>query len=587
MIAITYRLRLVQPVIITMLDSGDENAARSLNYIPGSVIRGALAMRYIAQRGLANEDAATDERCRQLFFDEAVRFLNCTPADENSERTLPIPLSWYASKSELLEWRNDSQDKSLGVLDGAVNADVFGQVDDLKPVASEAAFCQLTHDDDRTAAKLYSPNRETSTHISRPHKRRDINAKTERQVFTYESLAADQLLCGVILAQTTDLAQEVKDLLTQHPDLMIGRSRSAGYGHVVIEAISDPILDWHEVPDQTVAVSPLEREVTLKDGSETVQPYYTVTLLSDAVLRNEYGQFCADPRRWLGLTKDTAIESSVQMVALGGFNRKWQLPTPQVLAVRAGSVFAFPANQANQAALQAAREKGIGERRNDGLGRIAINWQRCEEISVEQGNIANVTNRTSLSASPSEQDQTAAVTALILEGVWRNHLESALVQRSNKIIINRPPSNAMLSRIMLVARQAAFAQDLRPLAQFMAAVRGYDATTLPKPSDDLAAWVALLQQSPAKIGQSRKPAQRALEAAFIGSTSLGEWIVNRIVKHDLEAVLQLTDPQKPKPKLGKYEATLTPTLAAEFTARLIEQVVKQAMKQNKKERGAA
>jgi hypothetical protein len=171
----------------------------------------------------------------------------------------------------------------------------------------------------------------------------------------------------------------------------------------------------------------------------------------------------------------------------------------------------------------------------------------------------------------------------------------------------------MLSRIMLVARQAAFAQDLRPLAQFMAAVRGYDATTLPKPSDDLAAWVALLQQSPAKIGQSRKPAQRALEAAFIGSTSLGEgstslgegstslgegstslgegstslgeWIVNRIVKLDLAAELQLAGSKKPK--LGKYEATLTPTLAAEFTARLIEQVVKRAMKQNKKERGAA
>jgi hypothetical protein len=121
----------------------------------------------------------------------------------------------------------------------------------------------------------------------------------------------------------------------------------------------------------------------------------------------------------------------------------------------------------------------------------------------------------------------------------------------------------------------------------MAAVRGYDATTLPKPSDDLAAWVSLLQQSPAKISQSRKPAQRALEAAFIGSTSLGEWIVNRIVKLDLDAVLQLADYKKPKPKLGKYEATLTPTLAAEYTARLIEQVVKRAMKQNKKERGAA
>ena len=75
---------------------------------------------------------------------------------------------------------------------------------------------------------------------------------------------------------------------------------------------------------------------------------------------------------------------------------------------------------------------------------------------------------------------------LIVESVWRNRLESETIRAAIGIEIRRAPSNAMLSRIMLAARQAAFAQNLMPLAQCMAAVRGFEATSLPKNTDGLA-----------------------------------------------------------------------------------------------------
>ena len=97
--------------------------------------------------------------------------------------------------------------------------------------------------------------------------------------------------------------------------------------------------------------------------------------------------------------------------------------------------------------------------------------------------------------------------------------------------------------------------------------------------------MALLKQTPKQVGQSRKPAQLAFEAARIGETKLGDWIISRISECDVESQLQLADARKNKPKLGTQEATLTEALKAEFTAKLIEHVIKRTIKKNKKERG--
>src|SRR5690606_3579638 len=64
----------------------------------------------------------------------------------------------------------------------------------------------------------------------------------------------------------------------------------------------------------------------------------------------------------------------VKSTDVGGFNRKWKLPLPQMPALGMGSVFVYPANQLSPADLADLVEKRIGERRVDGFGRIAVNW---------------------------------------------------------------------------------------------------------------------------------------------------------------------------------------------------------------------
>ena len=84
--------------------------------------------------------------------------------------------------------------------------------------------------------------------------------------------------CGVILAANDDLADSICKLLPAGTT-RLGGARTAGYGKVRIDKIR-PNQTWTETPQ------------TLRDR----QPgdTFVVTLLSDAILRDERGVPCAD-----------------------------------------------------------------------------------------------------------------------------------------------------------------------------------------------------------------------------------------------------------------------------------------------------
>jgi len=91
---LTFQIHLLEPVLVTQLGGGDPNSAVGFNFMPGSVIRGALIAKYL-HGGKGN---ATDDDFRRLFFDGGVRFLNAYPRSQSGERTLPAPLSWNVEK---------------------------------------------------------------------------------------------------------------------------------------------------------------------------------------------------------------------------------------------------------------------------------------------------------------------------------------------------------------------------------------------------------------------------------------------------------------------------------------------------------
>ncbi|MEZ4644800.1 MAG: hypothetical protein R3E31_19060 [Chloroflexota bacterium] len=84
-----YQPELLEPALLTA-PGGDPNTDESVDHIPGSVLRGALAHKY-RQAKLSQADFA------RLFLDGSTRFLNAYLAHEG-ERMLPTPAHWQREK---------------------------------------------------------------------------------------------------------------------------------------------------------------------------------------------------------------------------------------------------------------------------------------------------------------------------------------------------------------------------------------------------------------------------------------------------------------------------------------------------------
>jgi len=515
--ALTFKIELLEPLLVTQLGSGDENSAQSLDYIPGSILRNALAARYIAARNL--DDAANDPTCRTLFFDDKLRALNSYRADHLGQRSLPTPLSWAAEKEALGNWKSDEKPGDrLSFCDPAVDETVVQGMRDIKTLEGAGKFCRLSED----GVEFVHSARQVSVHISRAHKR-ELKTKDESQVFVYDALAAGEIFCGAILAPDAAPLKIFERMLTATPEFNIGGSRSAGYGRIRIYDVKHD-ANWREAEEST-------------NGEGDI----IVTLLSDAIVRDEKGQFCDDLSPVLGVKPKRCYRKVKQV---GGFNRKWGLPLPQAHAIQAGSVFVYPADAEIKQKLAMGVEEGIGERRQDGFGRIAVNWNTQSKLSAQL--ITQEHKPTTISLAKDAVSQRIA--CRIVEHQLRKQLDRALQREVLKLKIGKGGSKSALARVRLAARRSVFKGDLSPL-------------------DDLLAHMKTT--GIANLNKTR-----------IGALGMYEWLKQRIQNRDVEQQLEYQlEMSLDKLQVGDVRAEFTEKLRREYTARWIEAVVRRAQKE--------
>jgi len=368
MTVLTLRIDLLGPVLVTSLD-GDPNSMVSYDYLPGSVLRGALIGAYMRAHGLREIDP-TDEVTRRLFFDGRTRYLNGYPVPYGDKRALPTPRSWFHEKGA-----------EYPVSDLAAPPDERPEPVQARRVA--APFCYSApavkgedEEEMNGVALLIRPERQVTVHIARPRKGGVApTADGDRAVFRYDALAAGQGFMAALLADNPHDAGTVRGLLDAPCELTVGAARSAGYGRVLVRMVEEIDAGWREARDAA--------------GSAQASGHHedlTITLLSHALLRDPYGQYGAGAdligaavAARLGLAEPLRPREGRVFTAgevVGGFNRTWGLPLPQTLAVRMGSVCVFPRPDIPDLAarLVLLEEQGIGERRVDGFGRVAVDW---------------------------------------------------------------------------------------------------------------------------------------------------------------------------------------------------------------------
>jgi len=431
MIAISYTVTLHEPLLATAL-SGDPNSAVSSPYIPGSMVRGML----IARHGTPN-DLVTS--ARQLFFSGQVCYLHAYPAHptrRDNIRSLPLPASWRKEKK-----RTEKQ----GLIEDWAQLDKADS--DLKDPAAVSGDFVWLNDDNTT---LYTPPTQITVHTQRdrgPGRAR----RGEGAVYRYEALAAGEKFAGVILCNNEALAMQVKALLKTGTSYL-GGAQTAGYGRVTLEAAvgtTENNTAWCEYAGDVKTMTVGERLV--------------ITLLSDAILRDENGATHTDLLAALDLSLELK-EAFKQVTPVGGFNRKWGLPLPQTQALGAGSVFVCQTtNIVTEAHLEKWLQRGVGERRVEGFGRLAFNWQPKETLNQREIPPHNYAH-SDLKLPTEADDPVRQLAQRMVVRRQRHALDQALIKAVYRLEIKAPPPNSQLSSVRVIARHALQAGKLERIS---------------------------------------------------------------------------------------------------------------------------
>lgn len=524
MIALTFELELQEPVLAAALE-GDPNSAVTLPYIPGSLVRGALIGRYLKRH--PNDDLATDSEARRLFFDHQTRFLNAYLQDESGARTLPTPRSWKVQK------RLKKPIYDLSVTPQPDPDLPPGEV--WQPKSPRPAFCRL--DDDEVT--LYHPQTQVNIHTQRD---RVMGRATKGSgaVFRYEALAPDQIFAGAILCPDDEVAKTLTDLLAGSV-LFLGGSRHAGYGLVTVGDI-EPSEEWQEAPSE---IADVPRGGRLR-----------FTLLSDALLRDARGQYVgaltsACLQKYLGaeLTLD-AERTHAGSGIIGGFNRKWGLPLPQVPVARAGSVYTFTAEEEISAeSLAELLAHGIGERRIEGFGRLACNWH------ADYDELTRLSpQREKYMEEPTLSNSSAEIARRMANRMLRRRLDRQLRERVNSIMVQGDITNTQLSQISMLVRSALAGPETKVLEQHL--------TEMEKTAAD-------------QFREARVEQQSLLDwlRAVLGESPADLWL--RLFKTGLQ--------EESLPAVGGVAASWSGDLLREYALRLIDGVISRELDRRRSE----
>src|SRR3990172_6159657 len=191
--ALTFLLKLQEPVLATQPHRGEADSKKSLPYIPGSMIRGALIRAFAP----LEHDAMLHEKTRRLFFSDNVKFLNACPAYPKTEaRMLPKPFSWFIEKEQ-------QHKEGIPIYDFALK-----KSDDLEqPKSPPWEFCYCMDNN----VHLQNATFQITVHNSSDD--RNLRGKGESQIFRYEALAAGQNFAGVISAENDADLSELRVIL--------------------------------------------------------------------------------------------------------------------------------------------------------------------------------------------------------------------------------------------------------------------------------------------------------------------------------------------------------------------------------------
>lgn len=340
MFAIKYQIKALSPLIFPE-NTGDPNAVGTLEYIPGSAVRGLFANLYIKISQLKN--AHENENFYNWFLSGKLKFTNAYIVSKNKDSgyvNYPLPLSIQREKGgqaiyDLLFVSEDFREQTVGI----------------------GGYCRLVDN------HLYREKVKKS--LNYHHERDYISGVVKKGIFfTYESIHAGQVFQGWILGDNDELKNFKNNF--QNGIYYLGRSKNAQYGKIKLEFLSEAKGFVSELPNEIIL--------------NTVSPNQEIpmALISDTIIYNDNGFSVVDLSEFKKiLGNNVEIKKAfIRSTDSENFISIWKLKTPSELCFKAGSTFLIKIKNENGLnKLLELQKTGIGERTHEGFGRFVIGWQ--------------------------------------------------------------------------------------------------------------------------------------------------------------------------------------------------------------------
>jgi CRISPR-associated protein Csx10 len=378
-------LKAVSPIALHRRRAS-EQFAPTLDYLPGSAVRGALADRYL----VGNPTRASETIFQQIFLSSAVRFSDFFPAvGKGSNLTRLLPATAVACKRF-----DDHHAASLS--DSLLRLELVREWEppDLEKV-NEWTRCPeclgAGYDGERerlesgyyTSVESYERIAITKRMIAGTAIERATKTAAHAMLFSHEvieesDVRGDVLFRGILSAPDELRLVLQQELLPPGERLAVGWGRSRGLGQLQVESWATPSVETHSPRERWDALNEAARKLWQQFDRMPADQYFSLTLQSHLALRDTAGQPILGEITAADLGFPPGVERCrcvLSAVAVPGWNAAQDLPKADTWALGRGTVLLFRMPPDGEPSpilerLEEIEEEGIGERRAEGFGRL-------------------------------------------------------------------------------------------------------------------------------------------------------------------------------------------------------------------------
>ncbi len=358
-------------------------------YIPGSVLRGALA-EWMLRTGRASGILPLVNR---------MRFGNLFPSPLSQIRSLPFPMSAVGcklSRGFRCAPCGSEEVAGHGIRDTLVIRLAYVELERLGarfPVPMQLRCTHSGPEGKKCAARMervggfyarmsdgwcwITGSRLIQTKVAISRRRR---AAQEGLLYRVVALRPQGFFVGRVWVQNQDDIQSLEEAVRE---CGIGSLTTRGYGRAEIRAVEirppsvlERIRAFNQVLRQVwEELADLARQTGSEVPDQPSATYFTVDLLSPAVIHDSRQLPTLKLEVSLGGQRLEPVLWLTQAEEVGGWSTAWGLPKPTSLAAAMGSVYVYRTRQSPEEvapALAQLEERGVGDRTDEGLGEMLI-----------------------------------------------------------------------------------------------------------------------------------------------------------------------------------------------------------------------